>query len=198
MAYTTAADVKTFMEISSNDDNSLLTTMIAEAQKIIDTYCNRTFEYGTATVRKFTPLLVNYGGDVLMDGLTLMFDTDCCAITTVTNGDGTVISSSDYVLLPANSTASYGIQLKRVSNVRWTYSDSPEQSVQITGKWSFSETAPSNIVYATKKLVKYMYTSRANSADTDRDVLSPEGVVIAQSRIPKDVLSIINPYRRFS
>jgi hypothetical protein len=198
MAYTTNTAVKTFMEITSADDDALLTTMIAEAQKIIDTYCDRTFEYGNADVHKFTPLTVNYGGDLLQDGLTLMFDTDCCQITTVTNGDGTVISASDYVLLPANRVPSYGIQLKANSSVRWTYNDSPEQSVQITGKWSYSATAPANIVYATKKLVKYMYTSRANSADTDRDVVSTDGVVLAQAQIPKEVLRIINPYRRLS
>lgn len=198
MAYTTAADMKTFMEISSNDDNALITTMISQAQKIIDAYCKRTFEYGNATVHKFTPLPVNYGGDILMDGLTLMFDTDCCSVSSVVNGDGTAIASSEYVLLPANLTPSYGLQLKRLSNVRWTYSDSPEQSIQVTGKWSFSETAPADIVYATQKLVKYIYTSRANSQDADRDVVSTDGVVIAQSRIPKDVLSIINPYKRYS
>jgi hypothetical protein len=198
MAYVSASDMKTFLEITSSDDDALFTSLIAAASRAVDRMTNRTFEASTATTRKFTPLPQRYGGSIQNDGRTLMFDEDLCALTSIVNGDGNTIPNTEYYLLAPNSTVYYGVALKMLSTYNWTYTGSPEQSVLITGKWAYSETCPADIALAVKKIVKHFYTSRAAESDSDRDVLSADGVVIAASKIPSSVTKLVSPYRKLS
>lgn len=198
MAYVSVADMKTFLEITSSSDDALLADMIESASRTVDHMVNRTFEATTTTTRKFTPLPQWYGGNIQSDGRTLMFDEDLCALTSITNGDGNVIPSTEYYLVAPNSTVYYGVALKTLSTYNWTYTGSPEQSVLITGKWAYSETCPANVAMAVKKIVKHFYTSRSAESDSDRDVLSADGVVIAASKIPASVTKLMSPYVRRS
>ena len=198
MAYVSVADMKTFLEITSSSDDALLADIIEAASRAVDRMVNRTFEASTNTTRKFTPLPQRYGGNIQSDGRTLMFDEDLCALTSITNGDGNVIPSTEYYLVAPNSTVYYGVALKTLSTYNWTYTGSPEQSVLITGKWAYSETCPANVAMAVKKIVKHFYTSRSAESDSDRDVLSADGVVIAASKIPASVTKLMSPYVRRS
>ena len=198
MAYVTAAEMRTFLDITSTDDDAIFTSLISAASRAVNSYTNRVFEYGAASVRKFTPLNWRNGGNILDDGRTLMFDEDLCSLTGILNGDGNAIPSTEYFLIAPNSTVFYGVTLKSQSQYIWTYSTSPELSVEITGKWSYSETCPSDIALAVKMLVKHFYTGRAVGSDSDRDVLSADGVVIAASKIPSSVKTLLNPYKKYS
>lgn len=198
MAYVTAAEMRAFLDITSTDDDAIFIALIAAASRTVNAITHRVFEASTTSTRKFTPLTRRNGGNLTNDGRTLMFDDDLCSLTSIVNGDGSTIASSEYFLIAPNSTVWYGVTLKSMSSVTWTYTGSPELSVEITGKWAYSETCPADIAQAVKMIVKHFYTARAVGNDSDRDVLSADGVVIAASRIPSAVHKILGAYVRYS
>jgi hypothetical protein len=198
VAYVTAAEMRAFLDITSTADDAIFTALIAAASRTVNAITHRTFEASANTTRKFTPLVRQDGGNLIGDARTLMFDEDLCSLTSIVNGDGSVIASTEYFLIAPNSTTWYGVTLKSQSSITWTYTGSPELSVEITGKWSYSETCPADIAQAVKMIVKHFYTARAVGNDSDRDVLSADGVVIAASRIPSAVHKILGAYVKYS
>ena len=202
MAYITTAELKDFLDITDADDDAVLDAIILSAQAAIDRYTKRTFEpsgpQGGHHTHNFTPLPRRYDGD-LDDGnpRMLWFNDDVSEILSVVNGNGVTIPSTEYVTRPLNQTPYYAIELKRSSAYAWTYTGSPEGAVQITGKYCFSLEAPDDVKMAMYKLCKAWYNGRADSTG-DRDVLSTDGVVLVQSKIPSDVTALLKPYVRLS
>jgi hypothetical protein len=201
MAYITVSGLKSYMGITESTEDALLGIIITMATDAVDDYTGRTFEptgtQGGHHTHYYTPLLQRYGGDLdNSDGRTLWLNQDLAELQSVVNGDGVTIPSGEYVTLPYNLTPWYAIRLKRGSNYSWTYSGiSPERTILITGKWCYSLEAPGSIQLAMYKLCSYLYRGRADG-QSDRDVLSTDGVVLAAARIPTDVQSLLRPYRR--
>jgi hypothetical protein len=193
MAYTTAAAVRTVLKTTASVHDTLLTTLIERAQKRIDTYVGFSFEAAADTTRTFDARSVYRGGH--LDGRELVFDTWCYSLTSVTNGDGTVIASTYYVTQPRNRTPFYGIKLLASSNYVWE-SDAnadPEGAISLLGRWAYSTAPPADIVHATIRLVTWMYHQTTNQTDIDRPILA-EGVLIMPAQLPKDVLDILDAY----
>ena len=188
MAYITTNDLKTYRDITGNTDDTLLGVLIADAQKIIDAYCIRTFEASADATR-----YLDAERDV--DGLTLRLDRDLCAITSITNGDGSVLAATDYVTEPRSSTPYWGIRLLRSSGHVWTYTDDPENAIKVIGKWAYSATAPADIAWATLRLAAYLYNQRANAGDLDRPILA-NNVTIMPARLPADIRAVLDAYKR--
>ncbi len=203
MAYTTTAALKAYLGITSSSDDSLLSDAINRAQAMIDRHCHRHFEpeadHGPAAshVHYFTPLLERFGGD-LLDDYTLNLSHDLAELTSITNGDGTAIPTNQVVLLPLNVVPTNAIRIKSSSGYFWTYSNSPEASVQVAGKWSYSLDVPDDIVAATLRLAGYLYRQREGTPDSDRAIMSADGVMLAAQRIPADVREILRPFIRRS
>ena len=202
MAYTTTSALKAYLGITSSADDTLLGDAITRAQAMIDTFCHRHFEpeakHGpNPHVHHFTPLSERDGGD-LLDDYTLNLNHDLAELTSITNGDGTAIPTNQVVLLPLNATPANFIRIKSSSGYQWTYTDSPEGAVQIAGKWGYSLEAPADIVAATLRLAAYLYRQREGTPDSDRAVLSADGVVLAAPRIPSDITAMLTPYIRRS
>lgn len=188
MAYLDNTSLKTYLGISDSGDDTLLTTLIAAAQAAVDAHCRQTFEAAADTTRYFDPTR-----DV--EGRDLFLDAPLCAITTLTNGDGNTVDSSKYVKEPRNSTPWYKLTLKSDAGIAWTYSGAPENAISIAGKWAYSTSAPADIVQACKLLAGYMYRRRNNALDLDRAVQVGEATILPLS-IPRDVLTLLRPYRR--
>lgn len=201
MAYTTTSALKAYLGITSSADDSLLSNAIDRAQAMIDTFCHRHFEpesaHGPAAshTHYFTPLSERDGGD-LLDDYTLNLTHDLAELTSITNGDGTAIPTNQVVLLPMNTIPANFIRIKSSSGYQWTYTNSPEASVAIAGKWSYSLDVPADIVAATLRLSAYLYRQREGTPDSDRAVLSADGVVLAAPRIPSDITAMLTPYIR--
>jgi len=194
MAYVTAAQLRAYLRISSTDDDALLGSAAAQAQRYIEAKTNRVFEASADTTRKFTPVMSYLGGD-LTDLNTLSFDDDLCAVTSVTNGDGTAISLTDVELLPLNRRPAYAVTLID-DEIEWTYTgSSPVGKVLVTGKWAYSLTAPVDIVEATLSLGAHLYKSPDASAYTQA-VMSTDGVPIVPPGIPARVNKVIGTYAR--
>jgi maltoporin len=199
MAYITATDLKNYMKISGNSDDTQLALFADRAQHVVDSYTHRVFEWaGAGTVKKFTPTSYLDGGD-LYDMYTLSLGlNEFYELTSITNGDGVAISTSDVVLLPQNIAPKYAIRIKGSANKTWTYTTTIEESVSITAKWSYSATAPADIVQAALRIGAYLYRQRDGTPDSDRPIVSADGVVLSAPRIPSDVLELLRPYRRRS
>lgn len=187
MAYATASDLKTYLDISGTTDDMLLAAMISRAQAIIDRETGTTFEAANDSTRYFDAVR-----DV--DGRVLLFDHWCCALTSVTNGDSTTVTTSEYVTEPRNVDRFYAIRLLGSSTQGWTYTTDAENAITVVGRWAYSTTPPADIVHATLRLAAFLYRQRDNANDVDRAIVVGNATVLP-AQIPADVLGIIRSYR---
>lgn len=200
MSYISITELKTYVTITGNADDTLLTDLVANAQSIIDNHCRRTFEAAAFANRYFTALPTNRGGAIdETDYLNLVLDRDLCAINPtagITNGDAVVVTSGQYTTKPKNETPYYIVRLLPNSGVSWTYTDDPDDAIVISGKWAYSATAPDDIQQATLRLAGWLYRQRDNLQELDRPVMSTQGAVLLPTRLPQDVVTILAPYVR--
>jgi len=188
MAYAAASDVKTYLGISVSTDDTLITALITRAQAAIDRYCNRTFEASANSTRYFDAVADVYGP-------TLILDEDLASINSVTNGDGTTVTSSQYVTEPRNMTPYYALRIRSDASVAWTYSSYPENAIAISGKWAYSTSAPADIVHACIRLASYYY--RQKDAQVFDVTATPElGQITIPQGLPRDVEILLEPYRK--
>lgn len=175
--------------MDSADDDDLLSECILRAQKVIDARTRRTFECYEDSTRTF---------DAVYDvsGRTLYLDKDLCAITTITNGDGSSITALHVVSEPRSSTPYYGLTLKASTGLVWTYEEDPQDAISVTGRWAYSITPPPDIEQACVRLAAWMYRQKDNSAEADRPMVTADGATLMPSRLPSDVETIIAPYKR--
>ena len=204
MAYVTVQDVKASLLITVADDDAIIADIITDVTAAIDSYCHRHFEpesdHGPAAshTHYFTPLLEVDNGD-LLDSYMLNLRHDLMELTSITNGDGTSISVNDVVLLPLNVKPTSFIRIKSNSGKSWTYSGSPEGSVAVAGKWSYSLDVPEDIHRAALVWCEHMYRLRTGSASTSADVtISADGSAFVSSGMPRGVAQLLRPYIRRS
>lgn len=192
MAYCGVDELKEYLGVTGATDDAMLLTLLAAAQRTIDSYCMRTFEATADSVRTF-----DSQRDV--DGYTLTVDSDLCAITSIVNGDGTTISNSHYVTEPRNATPYYAIRLKASAGKVWTSTAAgdSENAISITGKWAYSTSAPSDIAHVCKRLAAYIYRQKDNAGDLDRAVIAGNSTILP-AQIPSDIRLMLAPYRRLS
>jgi len=178
MAYTTTVAVKTYLGITGSGDDTLIDGLVTYAQQIIDSYTHRMFEAGSDSTR------------------WLHLDEDLAAITTVTNGDSTVVASTKYVTEPRNETPYYALKLKLDSDLVWTYSDANEDAISIVGKWAYSEAAPDDIVHVAIRLTAWLYQQK--DAPFERTATPSLGIVTVPADLPRDIKMLLEPYRKLA
>lgn len=191
MAYCTSTDVKLYLGIESEDDDALITALIARAQAAIEQHTHRVFASTADSTRLFT-----VGKDT--DGRMLWFDEDLAkAPTTVTsNADGTsstTISSTEYITHPRNRTPYYGLSIKASVSKSWTYENDPEGGVTVAGRWAYSTAPPADVKHACVRLSAYYYRQK-DSQVFDVQALPEAGVITVPQGVPADVKLILEPY----
>lgn len=188
MAYITAAAFKTYRDIDQEDDD-LISDLINQAQKVIERQTGRVFEQPGADETRY------FDAENDVDEETLWLDDDLLTITTITNGDATTVASDEYVTEPRNETPIYAIRLLASSGVAWTYTTDPENAISIAGKWAYSTTPPDDIVLAMLRLTKWFYDQR-QSTEADQPSVSPSGMMLLPGTIPRDVMTLLTPYKK--
>lgn len=173
MAYTTLADLKQYLGISSASDDALLSSLIAAAQELIDDLTGRTFE-AVADTREANQVV----------GRTLFLRHDLLAITSITDADGNAIATADVSPLAGE----WPTRVLIIDHGRWPI------PVLITGQWGYSNVAPAAISHACIRLASWMYRQKdaqvfdaAGQYDVGRLTIAPA--------IPHDVEQMIAPYR---
>lgn len=193
MTYTTVADVKAYLGLKTAVDDALLASLVASAQKAIETHTRRVFESSADSIRYFSP-------GIDSQGARLLLDRDLCAITSIiTNADGTspvTLTTAQYFTLPRNNTPYWGIEIAQSSSQSWRYSSDVQAGIKITGKWAYSLTAPADIVQACLRLAGYYYRQK-DAQVFDTTSIPEQGVMVIPQGIPKDVKLLLEPYVRW-
>jgi hypothetical protein len=189
MGYVTLSGLKTYADFQTTNDDSLLLDLITRAESIVESYTGRKFAVSGITVRYFDAIEDVYSS-------TLYLDEDLAGITVVINGDGTEILSSEYVTEPRNETPIYGLKIKSSSGKHWTYQNDPENAITISGYWGYSTTPPEDIQHAVIRLSSWLYKQRETDINSDRPILTDAGVTIMPAKLPSDVLTILNGYKK--
>lgn len=134
--YATLSDYKNYSVSRGNSasldgiDDAVIIDLLEEASRHLDDLARRQF-YPTIETRVFdTP------GDS-----ELLLDKDLLSLTTLTNGDASVISAANYTLAPANDTPKYAIRLKGDSSVTWEpdSDNDTEQVISVLGWWGYRQ-----------------------------------------------------------
>jgi hypothetical protein len=185
MAYTTKTEVKAYLGISVATDDDLIDALIARAQSIIEEYTGRVFEAASET--KY------FDTDDIEGRWLYLWGYDLLTVTTLTNGDGTELTSGQYRLEPRNETPKYAIRLDE--DYTWEFDDSDDE-ISIAGTWGYTSSAPNDIKHACIRLTSFLYRQKDTSADIDRPLVTGDGVTIMPSSIPHDVKAILDKYRR--
>lgn len=181
MAYATLTELKAYLGIDSDTvtDDDLLTRFLGQAQQAVDLHFLRTFEAATDTIRLFDAEKDVVGG-------LLILDQDLCAVTEIINGDGTVVSPSEYLLLPREAPY-FGVRLRRNSGVSWNYPDGPEEAISVEGRWAYATTAPAAIKAVTTWLAATMYRTKDNVAQTGNNAAVAAEKDILSDELPPDI-----------
>lgn len=189
MAYATLRQVKSYLDIGTDDDDVLLDNCIDRARATIDTYTHRTFDVSSDSTRY-------YGSDAL-DDLFLYLDHDLYSLTSVANGDssGTAVSTDDITLWPRNDGPPYhALRLDSTSSSVWQVET--DYWIAVTGQWGYSATPPDDIVQAAVRLASYYY--RQANTFTDDAAVAAEGVVTLPKGMPVSVRILLDPYQKRS
>ena len=189
--YCTVADVKQYLDITGDNDDPLIDVLIDAAKAHIDGFTGRKFAASTNTTRTF---------DSIRDvkGRVLWLDEDLASINSITNGDGTTITSSQYTTEPRNRTPYYQIKLLASANIRWeanSTTDDNEDAISISGKWAYAATVPDDIKQATVILASYLYRQK-DAQVFDVTAIPDAGVIQIPTGMPATVKHIISKYRR--
>ncbi len=111
----------------TDDDPRLLDALRAASQQI-ERLTGRHFLPRVATIRH----TVN-----MMDTTELLLDDDLLELTTLTNGDGSVIPTESVLMLPGDGRA-VGV-LRLTDGLSFLWDATPMQAVQVTGIWGWHD-----------------------------------------------------------
>lgn len=140
-SYATLLELKNFMTprglSSSNittdtNDDSIMSVLLETVSRYVDDQCHRTF-YPRFETRYFD-IPEEQTNDTI-----LFMDDDLLSITTLTNGDSSTITSTQYVLYPKNTYPKQWIKLLGSSSIMWqasSYGDN-ESAISLAGLWGF-------------------------------------------------------------
>jgi hypothetical protein len=193
MVYVTSTAFKQYRGITSTSTagDALIVVLIARAQAQVERYCDRVLQApSTAATRYYDALL-----DVSDDRRTLYLDDDLCAITTITNGDGETVPTTHYVPEPRHRTPYRSIRLTALADDNWTYTNAPEDAIQVLGRWGYATTAPVDVQQATIRLAAYMYAQK-DASTFDVTAFPDAGVMTVPQGMPKDVRELLEPCKR--
>jgi hypothetical protein len=115
-------------------DDATVADLLSQAARTIDSLCGRSFYPRIETRLYDIPECQN-------DGRIIYLDDDLLDLTTLTNGDLTVITTADYNLKPKNAYPKWGVCLKDASSVTWTVDSSgnDEDVISVAGVWGYRQ-----------------------------------------------------------
>jgi hypothetical protein len=132
-SYCLLADLQTYLNVTTSSEEGLLQLMLDAATNRIDSRCARSFQAAGDTTRTYDPTRDVIGRDIWIN-------EDLSYITSIVNGDSVNVTSECYHQ-PRNVTPYYLVGFKQNSGSFWTYNDTPEDAISITGRWAYMERA---------------------------------------------------------
>lgn len=168
-------------------DDTAIEDFIEAVSRFIDNTTGRTF-YARTETRYFS----------VPSGRELKLDDDLLAITTLTNGDDTVISSDDYYFLPRNITPKRSVVLNQSSGVFWLQDSdgNNEFVISVAGTWGYVAAHPDDIKQACLMTTNKLYR-RYGPGETGVATITAAGIVITPQNIPPLAASILRTYQKW-
>lgn len=185
-------DVRQREGISATVDDNMIGKIIDAATTVINNKTRRVWVASSLTTRKF-----DAAEDV--NGLELTFDMDCAGIDTITNGDGTTVTSSEYFTNPSNDTPYYSIQLKPSGSIAWEPDSNGDyrDAISISGYWGYTQNdVPNEVQEAAIQLSAFYYRIKDQNLN---DVTAVDaGTFIIPAGSPATVRDILKPLQRWA
>ena len=185
--YTELENVKNRLKIDSSDanDDEYLEHLITAASALMAGETHREFVAASGT-RYFD---VPEGPELVVDDFT--------SLTSITNGDGTAIATTDVTTLPANKTPKYVIRIKASSMAYWCANSAGDIIAVITvvANWGYSAAAPADVREAVEDIVCNKYKSRHGVGTEGAATITGAGVVITPRDITPFARSVIERYK---
>lgn len=191
-------------------DNGFIEDLITDSSRLIDQVTNRTFfmtggSSGSAAVTQYYDTPTERLSGETRPNLWLV--DDCLYISSVTNGDGTVIPSTEYVTQPYNSIHKTNIALRGSSSYYWQRDTAGdlERAIQVAGGWGYVDRAATDplsleIVENTRRacliIAASLYRKRTGVSLEGIAQVTAAGVVVTPGGIPKDAWELIKNYSR--
>lgn len=187
--YCTLAEFKSFNKITSYDglDDAVIEDIIEGVSRAIDRMTSRTFYARTETRYYDTP-----------DDNCLVLDDDLLTLTTLTNGDGTVITSTYYKLYPLNTTQKRRIILTNTYGWLPNATTGNSGAISVVGSWGYASTVPDDINLVCKAEAMNEYHKRFGENLSATATVTGAGVVITPQGFLKSSLQRLAPYRRMT
>jgi hypothetical protein len=191
--YTTKAYVKAVINsrglATDLTDDDVIAQLISAASTHFENETHRVFIAASATRYFDTPTA---------DDDRMLFIDECTGVTSVTNGYGGLIPSTEYLVLPVNSTPKYAIRLKASSSYSWELSTTGDREAAITvvAPWGYSTACPSDVRSAVEAIVVNMYQSRRGQGADGIAQITAAGVIITPKDVPAFAENVIRHYQR--
>jgi hypothetical protein len=157
--YATVPQVRRLAGITDTDSDALIADMIPRISRQVDRWCRRFFYEKVATI----------SFDLQTSTRLWLNPWDLLSITTLTNGDGTVLTQGTHFLCYPEFGPPYRwIDRKSDGQYLFTSSGTSQQSISIAGKWGY-HTDYSNAWTSTGQTVKDVggITALATSLSVD-------------------------------
>jgi hypothetical protein len=205
--YCTLAEMKAYglpKAQNSPADDTTLSLLIESASREAEHISRRKFYLATEThyfdtpLANQTPPVGNYLTSPTNPPDSIMFDDDLQTVTSITNGDGSVLDPSTYVLKPYGKPPYYAVQLRPTSGVMWnTNAGDPLAAIQVLGAWGYNAgSTPVDIKEGVMMIVKEAYNRRFGENMTSRSIITTGGVIITPEDIPEKAMEIFLAHRR--
>jgi hypothetical protein len=186
MSYCTATDVQVALNIEGTQDDGWLTGLTASASAWVDVHCGVPvggFAVTTDSTRQYDVCGIDDGA--------LRLDAPLVSLTSLTNGDGTAISTATVRLYPLNSGHYWSIRMLS-TGVGWQWVQ--DGLYTVTGKWGWSATVPTPVKEATIMLAAWMY-KRYQAGLQDAANNAEIGQMMYSEKMPKQVIALLAPFR---
>ncbi len=198
MSWYSLADFKTYRGVSGVGDDSLISSLIASAESWLDREC-RQYLVAVADTTEY----IDAEGDHI-SGRTLHLSDfgPCCAITSITNGDGTTVTSAQYTTYPKaiddRRPFFDRVVLLTSQGVSWTYDDDMENAIEIVGRWGlYSNSPPADVTHLVRRLVGYAYAQK-DAQIFDTIAIPDAGIIQVPAGFPIDATRIVRAHRRYT
>ena len=195
--YITLQQFLDYQRITSTDttDDGVINIDIPAACRWIDRETLTNF-YGKTETHLFN--IPNNFAATVTDIPLIELDDWLISVTTLTNGDSTVIPTASYYLLPANRTPKYSIGLRPAIGTSWqpTAAGDNIQVISVAGVWGYATSAPEDIQAATLEICAALYSRRFGTNMMMKTITTPAGIIQVPEGVPDWAAQVIGNYRK--
>jgi len=193
----TAIENYLLIDIDTSFDTQV-TEWIEQITKYIELYTGRVFIADTEATTKIYQIVLNETDDIgKYTGSVVDLQIDDAVDVTALVIDDDTIDTDDYLLYPANAECKTRIKLTDASGLVFTKG---EQNIDVTAKWGYSVSCPSDIAFACLVLTAGVVSSSMSSeGDVKSVAMGAYNLTFKDSKAVDDyqrAIRILDSYKR--